>query len=76
MKNLLAAFVLASTLGLAAAAAWREEPAGPRIVHNVFFALKDNGAEAKAKFVVACKKHLAKDPGAVYFAAGPRAGEF
>ena len=36
----------------------------------VYFTLKDNSADAKKKLVDACKKHLTKHPGEVYFAAG------
>jgi hypothetical protein len=43
---------------------------GPMLAHNVFFALKDNSVEAKKKLVDACKKHLHKHPGEVFFAAG------
>jgi hypothetical protein len=49
---------------------------GPRIAHNVYFALKDNSAAAKRKLVDACKKYLAKHPGTVFFAAGTLAEEF
>ncbi|HEY7424612.1 MAG TPA: Dabb family protein [Gemmataceae bacterium] len=40
------------------------------IVHNVYFALKDNSPEAKKKLVDACKKYLTEHPGEVFFAAG------
>jgi hypothetical protein len=46
---------------------------GPMIAHNVFFSLKDNAPEAKKKLVDACKEHLSKHPGTVFFAAGTRA---
>ena len=48
---------------------------GPHLVHNVFFTLKDNSAAAKKRLTQACRKYLTKHPGAVYFAAGPRAEE-
>src|SRR5438094_7679644 len=48
---------------------------GPMIVHNVYFSLKDNSAAAKEKLIAACKKHLTKHPGEVFFAAGTLAGE-
>ncbi len=51
-------------------------PKEPQIVHDVFFALKDNSAEARKKLVEACKKYLTKHPGTVYFSAGIRAEEF
>lgn len=74
MKKLFALLILLAGFGLAAAA-WRDEPKGPRLVHNVFFSLKDNSAEAKAKFIAACKRHLEKDPGAQFFAVGGLAEE-
>jgi len=47
----------------------------PMLVHNVYFALKDNSAAAKKKMVDACKKFLTKHPGEVFFAAGTLAEE-
>src|SRR5262249_6533700 len=46
------------------------DPAGPMLVHNVYFSLKDNSPDARKKLVAACKKYLAKHPGTAYFAAG------
>jgi hypothetical protein len=50
----------------------KDEPAkkGPRIVHSVYFELKDKSPQAREKLVAACKKYLTKHPGEVYFAAG------
>jgi hypothetical protein len=48
---------------------------GPMIGHMVYFSLKDNSAQAKEKLVAACKKHLAKHPGQVFFAAGTLADD-
>ena len=48
---------------------------GPMIVHNVYFSLKDNSAAAKEKLVAACKKHLTKHAGEVFFAAGTLAAD-
>ncbi len=48
---------------------------GPMLVHDVYFTLKDNSADAKQKLVDACKKYLTKHPGEVFFVAGPRAEE-
>jgi hypothetical protein len=45
----------------------------PQLAHDVYFALKDNSAEAKHKMVAACKQYLSKHPGEVFFAAGTRA---
>jgi hypothetical protein len=49
--------------------------AEPTIVHNVYFSLKEDSAKAKADMVSACKKHLSKHSGEVFFAAGPLAEE-
>ena len=46
---------------------------GPMLVHNVFFSLKDRTAAGKEKFTQACKKHLTKHDGEVFFSAGPLA---
>ncbi|HZV04303.1 MAG TPA: Dabb family protein [Gemmataceae bacterium] len=50
-----------------------EEQKGPLLVHNVYFSLKDNSAEAKKKLVDACKKYLTEHPGEIHFGAGTRA---
>lgn len=42
----------------------------PMIVHNVFFSLSDNSAQACRKLVDSCKQHLSGHPGEVYFSAG------
>jgi hypothetical protein len=52
-----------------------EEDNGPMLAHNVYFSLKDNSADAKNKLVEACKKHLSKHEGEVFFAAGTLAEE-
>ena len=46
------------------------EEGGSMIAHNVYFSLKDNSAEAKNRLVQACRKHLSKHEGEVFFAAG------
>jgi hypothetical protein len=46
--------------------------AEPMLSHDVYFALNDNSPEAKHKLVEACKKHLTKHSGTVFFAAGVR----
>ncbi len=43
--------------------------AEPMLVHNVYFSLKDNSAEAKKRMLDACKKYLTDHPGETYFAA-------
>lgn len=72
-------FVLTAALaGLLLAAgpgATRAADVEPWLVHSVYFSLKDNSADAKAKLVAACNKYLTKHPGEVYFAAGARAEE-
>jgi hypothetical protein len=60
-------------LTLSAAQPARAEPA---LAHDVFFALKDNSKEARAKLVAACKKYLTGHEGTVFFAAGTVASEF
>lgn len=45
------------------------------LAHDVYFSLKDNSPEAKAKLVAACKKYLTNHPGTVRFAVGVLAGE-
>jgi len=71
---LLLALALAATLSMVAPTTARES-ADPNIVHNVFFALKDNSAEARKKLVAACKKYLTNHDGEVYFSAGVVAAE-
>ena len=45
------------------------------IVHNVFFALKDNTLEAKNQLLESCKTYLTGHPGTRYFAVGTLAHE-
>ena len=40
------------------------------LAHNVFFALKDQTDEARAKLVSECKTYLTGHPGVVFFACG------
>jgi hypothetical protein len=47
------------------------EPEDAMLVHDVYFALKDNSAEARKKFVDLCKKYLTKHEGALHFGVGP-----
>jgi hypothetical protein len=56
-----------AVLSLSAARPARAETV---LAHDVFFALKDNSKEARAKLVAACKKYLTGHEGTVYFAAG------
>ncbi len=48
---------------------------GPALAHMVFFTLKDNSPEAKAKLVQACVKYLSGHEGTLYFSAGTRVEE-
>jgi len=54
-------------------AADREEP---MVSHDVFFTLKQQSPEARAKLVAACKQYLSQQDGIVWFAAGGRADAF
>jgi len=45
----------------------------PAVVHNVFFELKDNSADARKKLVDACYKYLKNHDGVLHFGAGVRA---
>jgi len=65
-------FLPALLLLLAAPAAAQE-----RILHHdVYFKLKDNSAQARAKLIAACKKYLTDHPGMVQFAVGEMGDEF
>jgi hypothetical protein len=63
-------------LGRTAANSVPPSAAEPQLGHMVFFALKDNSPEARAKLVAACDKLLAGHDGTVYYSAGTRAEEF
>jgi stress responsive alpha/beta barrel protein len=41
-----------------------------QIVHNVYFALKDNSEANVAKLLADCRKYLTQHPGIVFFACG------
>ena len=77
MKRFLASFALAALVLTAGVSARAEDKAKaePMIVHDVYFTLKDNSAEAKNKLVAACKKYLTGHPGTVFFACGTLAPE-
>ncbi len=47
-------------------------PAEPLLVHDVYFALKDNSPAAVARLLEACRNYLTGHPGTVFFAAGVR----
>jgi hypothetical protein len=76
------AMMAVSCVALAAVflfATWRStnaaEKGGPMIVHDVYFALKDNSSESREKLLAACKKYLTKHTGEVHFAVGVLADE-
>ena len=48
---------------------------GPPLAHTVFFTLKDHSKPACAALVAACEEFLTGHPGAIFFAAGARAGD-
>lgn len=71
--------LLASLLGLGMTlltSASRVHAADPAIGHMVFFQLKENTKENRAKLVAACEKYLKDHEGVIYFSAGARADEF
>jgi hypothetical protein len=47
-----------------------------RLVHDVYFSLKDASTTARDALVAACHKYLKDHPGVVFFAAGTRAEDF
>jgi hypothetical protein len=47
----------------------------PLLVHNVYFALKDNTPAAREALVASCRKYLSQHPGTVFFACGTLAEE-
>jgi hypothetical protein len=46
-----------------------------RLIHNVFFKLKEPSDAAVAKLIADCKKYLTMQPGILFFAAGSLAKE-
>jgi hypothetical protein len=64
---LVLATLLSASIGMAA-----ESKA---LAHDVYFALNDPSAEAKAKLTAACRKYLTGHEGTVFFAVGTLAGE-
>jgi hypothetical protein len=47
-----------------------------KVVHDVYFSLKDASTSARDALVAACHKYLKDHPGVVFFAAGTRAEDF
>ena len=64
---------LGAIFGSAQAGAAEKFP--PKLVHDVYFLLKDNSPQAKQALIAACKKYLTDHPGTVWFAVGPVAAE-
>lgn len=62
--------MLAASFTSISAAPQATKAAGPMIVHDVFFKLKDSTPESRQKLVDACKKYLTEHEGTAYFAAG------
>ena len=50
--------------------------AAPRLLHAVFFTLKDRSPQACDALVGACQKYLTDHPGAIHFSAGLRGREY
>ena len=78
MKRFLTSIAVAAlvlTAGPSLGAEEKPTAAGPMIVHDVYFTLKDNSADAKKKLVAACKKYLTDHAGSVHFSAGVLAEE-
>lgn len=50
----------------------RNDTSGARLVHNVFFTLRDDTDEARGALVEACYSSLSELPGISYFSAGVR----
>jgi Stress responsive A/B Barrel Domain len=72
MVRLIGTALVSATLLSASAATAAESKV---LAHDVYFALNDASADAKAKLVAACKKYLTGYEGTVSFAVGARAGE-
>lgn len=70
--TLLAALAACAALGHRPAAVADEKPddKGPMLAHYVFFTLKERTDANKKKLVAACKKHLTKHEGEVFFTVG------
>jgi hypothetical protein len=71
--GLLLAGVLVTVRVLPAVEKTDAKSGGAVLVHDVYFTLKDNSTEARAKLVAACKRYLTNHPGEEHFVAGIRA---
>jgi hypothetical protein len=72
MKTIVYSLIVALSMVLAGVSSRAEDG---MLAHDVYFSLKDNSPQAKAKLITACKKYLSDHPGTVWFAAGPLASE-
>jgi hypothetical protein len=49
--------------------------AEPLLVHNVYFALKENNPQTRSRLLDACRKYLSSHPGIVFFSCGTLADQ-
>jgi hypothetical protein len=75
LSGLLGAGLVALTGSLCAVGASGTSTAGPQLAHMVYFKLKDNSGNARAKLIAACKLQLSKHEGEVAFGVGTLAGD-
>ena len=68
-----ACFVTLVLAGSNPPAARSLEEGTEKVVHDVYFTLKDGSSSARSALVAACYKYLKDHPGVVFFAAGTRA---
>lgn len=69
-------FVTLAFTGSNLPAARSPEEGTEKVVHDVYFSLKDASSSARSALVAACYKYLKDHPGVVFFAAGTRAEDF
>jgi hypothetical protein len=81
MRNVL--YCCLAIAGVVALGLWMSTPspvggaekAEMKVVHDVYFTLKDSSPENKARLVAACKKYLPSHPGVKFFFVGTLAAE-
>jgi hypothetical protein len=69
------AVVVACALGAAVAPSLAGEPPVRVLAHHVYFSLNDASPAARQKLVDACRRHLSRHDGTVFFTAGERAAD-
>ncbi len=74
LGGLMALAAIAMAVPLAAVATGAADD-GTQLAHTVFFKLKDNSGEARAKLLAACKVYLTKHEGTISFATGTVAND-